>query len=766
MKETVQIQGGRFPSPEEIMFQQMADIMQSQVEMEEYDNSKDRVHGEIQQKVKDRLYAPSSGSPNVVLFKGALHTGKTALAIDVVKETCRKYPGIQGMIGRKTYREMGDSIRAEFIQDLQESNIPFKENKKEDWVLFPNRSRVLFRSSDMAAKLGGLPLSFAVFEEANELAELYFDTALGRIGRQGDGYPWWCLLMTNPPNKGHWLFKRFEKERTEGFFVFSASIDDVPYVSERYKETIKRQYAHSPSLYKRYVLGEWGSDIYGDPVYHGTFNKETHVSGEGLKPEYDFPIIRSWDFGYHRPALLFSQRLPGNRLNVLREFMPEKIQIERFLELGLERSLDWFADFDFVDCCDSQGVMKSDLSEKTRLDIMKNPPFNLSPKFKKATYEYRIGKVVAMLNRMVSGKPALQIDGRYCPILIEGMEDGYVWAKEPKNEAEKRHPAADSYYEHCLSGSSLVRTLNGWKPIKELVGQEFYTYAYSEEHKRLIPAKATGVRKTRENAEVWKLTYDNGEIIATPDHLIMMRDGSYRALRDLKGGDSLMPLYENVKTTGHTSIELNDGSFTYEHHYIWHWFGGFDNKGSIIHHIDGNGRNNNPENLMLLSKKEHEITRINSLRKNVKEFVKNSPGKSLNPWTQESRDKVGKSMRAFIDASRIEKICEGCGEKYQGTPKQMYCSQSCLWRMTSRKRRGKATSFHNHKVISITPFGFEDVYNLEVEKYHNFPANGIMVHNCQDCLQFTVINYLETGAPTTRESPFQGKEITPSYRFR
>ena len=38
---------------------------------------------------------------------------------------------------------------------------------------------------------------------------------------------------------------------------------------------------------------------------------------------------------------------------------------------------------------------------------------------------------------------------------------------------------------------------------------------------------------------------------------------------------------------------------------------------------------------------------------------------------------------------------------------------------------------YNHKVVSVTFAGYEDVYNFEVEKYHNYPLNcGIISHNC------------------------------------
>ncbi|NJD18094.1 MAG: DNA topoisomerase IV subunit B, partial [Gemmatimonadetes bacterium] len=51
-------------------------------------------------------------------------------------------------------------------------------------------------------------------------------------------------------------------------------------------------------------------------------------------------------------------------------------------------------------------------------------------------------------------------------------------------------------------------------------------------------------RVTRENADLVNVVLDDGhELRCTPDHLFMLRDGSYRRASELCDGDSLMPLY-------------------------------------------------------------------------------------------------------------------------------------------------------------------------------------------------------------------------------
>ena len=48
-------------------------------------------------------------------------------------------------------------------------------------------------------------------------------------------------------------------------------------------------------------------------------------------------------------------------------------------------------------------------------------------------------------------------------------------------------------------------------------------------------------------------------------------------------------------------------------------------------------------------------------------------------------------------------------------------------------------------VKSIKKVGKADVYNMEVEEYHNFIANGIVVHNCIDATRYILVEFERLG---------------------
>ena len=104
----------------------------------------------------------------------------------------------------------------------------------------------------------------------------------------------------------------------------------------------------------------------------------------------------------------------------------------------------------------------------------------------------------------------------------------------------------------CFTAETLVPTVDGNSyAIGELAesDREIFVYALSNEHK-VVVAKATA-EKTRTNAPLVKVTLDNGrEIVCTPDHEFMLRDGSFRQAQDLKPQTSLMPFDKGTDREG------------------------------------------------------------------------------------------------------------------------------------------------------------------------------------------------------------------------
>ena len=123
-------------------------------------------------------------------------------------------------------------------------------------------------------------------------------------------------------------------------------------------------------------------------------------------------------------------------------------------------------------------------------------------------------------------------------------------------------------------------------------------------------------RITKQNTRVIKVVLDNDqEIVCTPNHKFMLRDGSYKQAQELKPSDSLMPLRRQLSRLGkRITIEgyemvfdpgQNRWLFT---HMLSDEYNLNNNvyqlsNGDHRHHLDFNKLNNNPDNLKRLSKK-------------------------------------------------------------------------------------------------------------------------------------------------------------------
>lgn len=415
----------------------------------------------------------------------------------------------------------------------------------------------------------------------------------------------------------------------------------------------------------------------------------------------------------------------------------------------------------------------------------------------------------------------------------------------------------------CLSGDTKISLLNGSsKTIKDLflLNKPFWVYSCDKD-KNIVPALAHSVRLTG-HKEVLKINLDNGESFkCTKDHLVMKRDGSYVEAQFLTENDSLMPLYKKLSdSTDYVQnyekvFNPRDGKWFYTHKIVADnsYLPVVDKDDStliycqdfckkIIHHRDFNKANNSPDNLCLMSGKDHfiyhaqfsssekgrKMCRERALKqwcsedfRNKMLFVQKSNGKKVserlvrekrcgfqaNPEiargigkitgkvnikfcnTSESHKKSKESWkkRYLTDESfkdKVKQISTKNLDSYNKsikngkvftTDKQISARKKnaqLIWKELTEKQKLLKTlkttynrfykkdyscfeffvvdkignysknrevisdiiqlvNPYNHKVVSIESAGFEDVYDITVEKTHNFALEcGVFVHNC------------------------------------
>ncbi|MDW5561689.1 MAG: DNA topoisomerase (ATP-hydrolyzing) subunit B [Methanomassiliicoccus sp.] len=176
----------------------------------------------------------------------------------------------------------------------------------------------------------------------------------------------------------------------------------------------------------------------------------------------------------------------------------------------------------------------------------------------------------------------------------------------------------------CFSGDTKVALADGRNlsfeqlVVEQAKGREHFCYTIRKDGKIGIE-RAINARVTKRNAEVVQVSLDNGESIeCTPDHHFMLRDGSYRQASELRCGDSLMPLYRKLSDKNEPGITIDGYEMVWDPssegwlftHMVSDWYNLWkgtyaDSDGAHCHHIDFDKKNNNPTNIVRLTKDEH-----------------------------------------------------------------------------------------------------------------------------------------------------------------
>ena len=249
----------------------------------------------------------------------------------------------------------------------------------------------------------------------------------------------------------------------------------------------------------------------------------------------------------------------------------------------------------------------------------------------------------------------------------------------------------------CLDMNTQVPLLNGTvRNIHQLTedfenGVENYVYSMDPTTKRVKPGKVVWAGVTKKEAQVVKVTLDNcKEIICTPDHRFMARDGSYIQAQHLEPGTSLMPLYRGINQQGYEYAVHQDHrergpdkwkSLATTHKIVAeHYYGSLD--GFQVHHIDENKRNNYPGNLQRVTPEEHNRLHRSQRSERIKKWNatedhsiqvsknnrKHNKGINIVAYNNSAQHTADNAIRSksqkHLFATRRDEMCKAMSVKY------------------------------------------------------------------------------------------------------
>jgi len=215
-------------------------------------------------------------------------------------------------------------------------------------------------------------------------------------------------------------------------------------------------------------------------------------------------------------------------------------------------------------------------------------------------------------------------------------------------------------FEMCLTGDTRIPLLDGTTPtIMELIGRdEFWVYSTKPDGS-IRPGRGHSARLMRKDAEIVKLTLDDGSSVRlTADHLVMLRDGTYCEAGSLTAGTSLMPFYRRKKlmTEGtqrdyEQIYDLNEQDWKFTHRMVEPRCP----SGYVRHHVDFNRFNNSPDNIMLMKWDDHKKLHAEHVTATTKAWRDAALADGSHPFLQpQSEDHRQKSREAMIAWNKSE----------------------------------------------------------------------------------------------------------------
>ncbi len=245
-----------------------------------------------------------------------------------------------------------------------------------------------------------------------------------------------------------------------------------------------------------------------------------------------------------------------------------------------------------------------------------------------------VAKCLDAAKARLAAKKAKELVRRKSVFGLGGLPGKLADCSSKKSEETELYIVEGESAGGCFDGNTKVALADGRNlSFKELIeenknGKENFCYTIKNDGSIGIE-KIENPRLTRENAEVIKIVLDNDEeIICTPNHKFMLRDGNYKEAKDLTKENSLMPFHKKLSEIG-GRITIDGYEMVWNQNKKWiftHLLSDEYNlkneiykkeQGEHKHHIDFNKLNNNPTNIVRISKENHLILHTEHLDKTL-----------------------------------------------------------------------------------------------------------------------------------------------------
>jgi len=220
-------------------------------------------------KSKQQIVIEALNNPKVhtIVLIGSVGTGKTDIAAHASISICYEFPKTYFPVIRANLSTAKRSVIPSYLEMLDKMNFieneDYRFNRQDNEILFiHNKSKITFIEADatkdrQARKLKGINATANHIDEADELTEIMFITAVSRRGRRNEnGQPSVSIITMNPNDT--YLKRRFYDPwragtLEKGVLVIEFNLED----SWQSKDDIDMMKSNPRPWQERYLFNNW-----------------------------------------------------------------------------------------------------------------------------------------------------------------------------------------------------------------------------------------------------------------------------------------------------------------------------------------------------------------------------------------------------------------------------------------------------------------------------------------------------------------------------
>ena len=271
-----------------------------------------------------------SGKTLGLLFKLVRHCyeNQNALALIVSPSIRTGKEGVLHDLENLVLPKWGEGMGLEFTTSKLDPNT----KDRHLWIgnRFNGWAKVLLVSIPYAEavepRIKGISPSFIYVDElTNCNGREYFIYPAAQLNRRSNiEGPQQYTASCNPEGPSNWVYKMFFEEVLDeetgdadpDYSVFHVPISENTHrLPPEYLRSLQQILRHDPVEQRRLILGEWVDRPSGEALFKDYFSPEIHIrgdemSGKGLIPNPEHPIIVGYDLGQVFSSVTFLQSLP------------------------------------------------------------------------------------------------------------------------------------------------------------------------------------------------------------------------------------------------------------------------------------------------------------------------------------------------------------------------------------------------------------------------------------------------------------------------